>query len=268
MHTSLRPYYLMGILIALLLAVTGAGGLLVEGLYEPFMSAGLAAVQNTQDLVSLIAAPVLLAAMYFTGRGSARALVLWAGLLVYALYYYAFYAFDHVYTVFYPLYLAVEGLCTYSLIGLLASVDLEAFAGRVDRRMPVRFISVVLAMALLFVPIWLGMLLPDIGAQKARETATVFVLDLSFLIPAMAFAAVQIWRRRPIGCLLGGVLIVKAPISGILLAVMSLRAVQLDATVATEELGMYFLLAIAGSLGLGLYMRNLQNRPGGVGRAY
>lgn len=32
-RTSLRPYYLMGALIAALLIVTAAAGLLIEGLY-------------------------------------------------------------------------------------------------------------------------------------------------------------------------------------------------------------------------------------------
>ena len=114
-RASLRPYYLMGIITAALLAVTGAAGLLVEGIYEPFMNPTTAAVQNTQDFVSLLAAPVLLAAMYYTGRGSARGLVIWGGILVYTLYYNAFYAFDHVYTQLYPAYLALEGLSAFSL---------------------------------------------------------------------------------------------------------------------------------------------------------
>ena len=103
---SLRPAYLMGGLIALLLAITAAAGLFIEDIYQPFMSEGL------------------VAAMIYTGRGSARTFILWGGLLVYTIYYYAFYAFDHVVTVVYPLYIALIGLGVYSLIGLLVGVDL------------------------------------------------------------------------------------------------------------------------------------------------
>jgi hypothetical protein len=254
----------MGVVIAVLLAVTAAAGVLLPGLYEPFMNPRTAAVQNTQDLLSLVAAPVLLVAMHHAGRGSARAVAIWGGILVYVLYYYAFYAFDHVYTAYYPLYVALEGLSAYSLIGLLLTVNREAFARRVEARMPVRFISVVLGTTLLFVPIWLGMMLADMSAGQAREAATVFVLDLAFLIPACAFAAVQLWRRRPLGYLLAGVLLIKAPVSGILLAVMTLRAAQLGGTFAIEEMGMYLFLAVVGSLALGLYMRSLHSGPGGL----
>ena len=259
---SLRPHYLMGGLVALLLAITAAAGLLVKDIYQPFMSEGLVAAQFIQDIVSLLCAPLLVAAMIYTGRGSARAFVLWVGLLVYTIYYYAFYAFDHVVTVVYPLYIALIGLGVYSLIGLLVSVDLAAFGKRVSSRMPVRFIAVVLGMTLLFVPLWLGMMAQDIQAQQARPTATVFVLDLAFLIPVCTYAAIQIWRRRPLGYLLGGILLIKATASGLLLSLTTLRVWQLGHRLAVEELGMYLFLAVAGLVALVLYMRNVDGPKG------
>lgn len=256
-RVSLRPHYLMGIAIAALLALTGAAGVLVEGIYEPFMNPRSAAVQNTQDFVSLLASPALLAAMYYSGRGSARGLVVWGSVLVYTLYYYAFYAFDHVYTQLYPAYVALEGLSAFSLVGLLVGVNPAEFARRVDSRMPVRFISIVLATTILFVPIWIGMMLSDMATGVPREAATVFVLDLAFLIPACVYAAALLWRRRPMGYLLSGVLMIKAPVSGVMLAVLTLRAAQMGGSFAVEELGMYLFLAVGGFLALGLYMRYL-----------
>jgi hypothetical protein len=72
------------------------GRVLIQDIYQPFMSEGLVAAQFIQDFVSLLGAPLLVAAIILTGRGSARAFVLWGGLLVYTAYYYAVYAFDHV----------------------------------------------------------------------------------------------------------------------------------------------------------------------------
>ena len=60
---------------------------------------------------------------------------MWAGLLLFAGYYYAFYVFDYVYTIFYPLYIAILGLSFYALIGLLLAVDLPAFTRHVDGSM-------------------------------------------------------------------------------------------------------------------------------------
>jgi hypothetical protein len=264
---SLRLYYLMGTLIAALLAVTAAAGLFVEGLYRPFLSETLIAFQFFQDLVSLIFAPLLLVAMYLTSRGSLRAFVIWAGLLVYVAYYYAFYAFGFVYTLFYPLYLALIGLASASLIGMLTSVDLQTFRTHVSDRMPVRFIGVVLGTAVLFVPIWLSMMVQHIAAQQASETDLVFVFDLCFLIPAIVFAAVQIWRRRPIGYLLCGVLLIKATISGLLLTGGELLKMQRGLPPALDQLAMYVFLGVAGLLGLVFYMRNLHDQPGSEARS-
>jgi hypothetical protein len=258
-RTSLRPTYLMGSLIVILLGITAGGGLLMPEIYRPFLKTeALLPGLLVQDLVSLLVAPLLIGAMIATRRGSLRALVMWAGLLVYVGYYYAFYSFGYLYTVFYPLYLALMALALYSLIGLLATIDAQVFARHVGPHMPVRRLSVVLGMTLLFVPIWLVRLFQGIHTQQVHEADLVFVLDLAILIPAMLFAAVQLWRRRPVGYLLGGVLLVKTPISGILLTGGSLRQLQLGFEVAPEELAMYIFLALVGMWSLLLYMRHLQ----------
>jgi hypothetical protein len=100
-HHSLRPYTLMGSLIALLLAITAGAGVLIANFYAPFITApGYVAALWVQDLVSLLAAPVLVVAMLWTRRGSRRAFVVWCGVLVYTIYYYAFYVFGCIFSIF------------------------------------------------------------------------------------------------------------------------------------------------------------------------
>jgi hypothetical protein len=123
--------------------------------------------------------------------------------------------------------------------------------------MPVRTLAAILLVALLFVPLWGSMIAQDIQARQARPTSLVFVLDLCFLLPAIAIAAVQLWRRRPLGYLLSGILLIKAAVSGILLAVSTLWGVQLGLPLPVEELSMYLFLTVAGSAGVVLYMRHL-----------
>jgi hypothetical protein len=261
LHPSLRPHYWMGGLTAVLLAVTAGAGLLDDGLYRPFLNETLVAFQWFQDLISLLLAPLLIAAMVGTRRGSARAFVLWSGVLLFAAYYYAFYCFDFVYTIYYPLYLAVMGLAAWSLLGLLMRADLEAFHRQVDERLPVRWVSLVLAMTVLFVPIWLSMIGQGIRAQQPGETDLVFVLDLPFLIPACLFAAVQVWRRQPVGYLWSGPLLFKATVSGILLAGGEALKMQRGLPPALDQLSMYLFLAIAGLSALALYLRHLRGAP-------
>lgn len=251
---------IMGSLIALLLVITAGAGILIPSFYSPFITApSMAAALWIQDLVSLLAAPVLVAAMIAARRGSRRGLVVWGGVLVYTVYYYAFYVFGYAYTVLYPLYLALMGLGVYSLIGLLHGANLQAFREGVDAKMPVRPLAGILLVALLFVPIWGGMILHDIQAQQPRVTALVFVLDLCFLLPAITIAAVQLWQRRPFGYLLSGILLIKAAVSGILLAVSTIWGTELGLAFAMEELGMYLFLTVAGSAGVFFYFRHLHD---------
>lgn len=258
MRLSLKPYVILGWLIAGCLAITAAAGLWVKDIYAPFIhSDALIAGQVVQDAISLLAAPAIIVAMRYAQRGSRRAFALWGGILVYTVYYYSFYAFDKVYTGVYPFYLALLGLGVYSLIGLLVSVDMDAYARGADARMPVRWIAAVLATALLFIPIWGAALQHDISLQQPRTQATVFVLDLCFLIPAMTLAAVQLWRRKPLGYTLAGMLLFKAAVSGWLLTFASLRCMQFGYPTAPEEMGMYIFLLAAGTAGLGLYLRHI-----------
>ena len=127
--------------------------------------------------------------------------------------------------------------------------------------MPVRFIAVILAITLLFVPLSLGMMAQDIRAQQARPTATVFVLDLAFLIPACTYAAIHVCvAAAPLGYLLSGILLIKATASGVLLSLSTLRVWQLGHRLAVEELVMYLFLAVAGLVALVLYMRNVDGK--------
>lgn len=258
-YSSLRPYTIMGLLIALLLVVTAGAGVIVDGLYSPFLNEDLVAFQFFQDLLSLLLAPVLLAAIFLAQRGSLRAFVLWVGIMIYVAYYYAFYAFDFVYTLYYPLYLALIGLATYSLIGLLGSLDWQRFVQHIGPKMPVRLIGIVLGITVLFTPIWLGMIWQGIQTQQKGATDLVFVLDLPFLIPACALAALQIWRRRPLGYLLSGPLLFKAAISGILLTGGEVLKMQRGLSPALDQLPIYLFLALVGSWGFVQYMRHLRD---------
>jgi hypothetical protein len=266
-RTSLRPYLVMSSLIALALAITSALGLANPAIYRPFMGDALWVGMPVQDTVSLLVACGLVTALVYARRGSIRALVIWAGLLVYAAYYYAFLCFDPVYTVVYPLYLAIMGLAVYSLAGLLSSVDTARFAAQVDAHMPVRGIAVVLGMALLFIPIWGSKIAAGIAARQVEEAHLVFTIDLAFMIPAMTVAAVQVWRRQPVGYLFSGGLLVKAALSGILLTSGSLRQMVMGVAVPWPELAMYLFLAVPGLVGLAFYLRHLHEPRPGAARA-
>lgn len=259
LHPSLRPHVILGSLLSLLMIVTSAFGLLSHESYRPFFKTEVLLVGlPAQDTISLLAGVLLIPVMVWSLRGSVRAFLVWTGILLYAAYFYAFYCFDYVYTPVYPLYLVIMGVATYSLIGLLAGADSAALAATIRPQMPVRLLAIILAIPVLFVPIWLSRIFAHIATQQRGEADLVFVLDLAFLIPGLLLAAVQLWRRRPLGYLLSGMLLAKCLITGVLLTSGSLLQMLAGIHVAAEEMALYVFLAVAGSSGLALYLRNVR----------
>ncbi len=85
-RTSLLPYTVMGGLLAALMVIAAGAGLLDPDIYRPFVGGALLAGLPVQDGMSLLAALGLAAAMFYARRGSLRAVIAWAGLLVFAGY--------------------------------------------------------------------------------------------------------------------------------------------------------------------------------------
>src|SRR5690242_1769473 len=85
------PYWLSGILAGLLI-VASAAGLFVPGLYR---DAPLWAAQaRGTDIITLtVAVPALVVALILAARGSLRGEIVWLGVLGYATYMYAIFAF-------------------------------------------------------------------------------------------------------------------------------------------------------------------------------
>lgn len=253
------PLALMGWTLALLLVAAALPGIFTKDFYEPWLSRhGLVPAQClVQDLAALLLAPVLALAIARALKGSARGLVIWGGISVFALYYYSFYGIDKLYTPLYPAYLAIMGLGASSIVGLFASVDREAFAGRDRARLPARAGAIVLGSTLLFVPIWISMLVSGIRSQSVAPASTVFLLDLCFLIPASLWTAVQLWKRKPTGLLAGGILLFKATVSGLLLTAGSIVMALSGSALNLGELCLYLLLALPGGCVLAVFLARL-----------
>ena len=106
--------------------------------------------------------------------------------------------------VLYFLYLAIFGLSFYSLIYAVASLRPEILQ-EVEVHGPIRTMSVgfSLFIAILFSLLWIVMLVPLIQAgQKIEYTYSIYILDLSFVMPAFAILAVMTAKNRGLGLVL------------------------------------------------------------------
>ena len=139
-----RVAYILSTLLAVVAALTCAATAFVPGILRgPAVMNGSA---RGTALVALVAAvPTLLGALWLARGGSARAIVVWLGVVMY-LAYNAFMLL--LATPFNRLFLgnvAMMGLSIAAGIALVAAVDVRELAGRCDRRLPARLLAAFIA---------------------------------------------------------------------------------------------------------------------------
>lgn len=254
---AILPFAVLSALAAVLTFIAAGAGLFVAGFYEPVLaSTTLRAGAYGQDLLALVAAALILAAIALTWRGSARAVMVWAGALGYLIYGYLLYAFDAVYTPLYLVYIAILGLSLYSLIGLLARLDAGAFREHVRASFPARSTAAVLAIPILFIPPWLAFILEGMAQGQSVTINSVLVIDLAFLIPACLLSAVLVWRRRTWGYVFAGPLLVQITTLGLSLSIATVWGVSLGAP-QDPLLPVYAVMAVVGVVAIVRYLRHI-----------
>ena len=250
-RTIARVVVLLGGIAAMLAGLASAAGILLrgdlvtsefitvrgevvrvvtEGIYR-YNSEGIVAEGVGWDIVTLlVVAPATLIALFLLWRGSLRAALVSAGLLAYFAYQSFEYAVFWAYGPLYPLYVGTLATSVSALALLVYGLDLELVAERVSERFPRRAVT---AYAVLIVVILAGLWLPVIGGTLGGEvtdelegasTLVVPAFDLGLLVPLGIFTAVAVWRRLPVGYLLGMIVLVKG--ASMALAIASMLIVE------------------------------------------
>jgi len=243
-----------------LAALAAVAGLALDGLYRETEWA-LPQVKG-QDLVTLIAMPVLLVALLAARKGSPRGTVVWLGVLGYVLYTYTGAAFSYAFNELFLVYVALFSLTSLALI--CAAVGLSALPldlwvdGRVPRKGALSFLYILAAMLTL---LWLGQIAPFLIDDTVPELITraevptnfVYALDLGVIVPTALIAAYLVRRRLAWGNVLAAVLMIKAATMGLALLSMTWFSVVAEQEVETELSAVWVVLA-AGSIAMSSWL--------------
>jgi hypothetical protein len=214
---SLRTARVLSVVVAVAMVLASAAGLWWRGLYQDPASA--VAMFRGYDLVSLaVATPMLVAALVRARQGSARAQLVWAGMLAYAFYTYGYYVFGAALNAFLLVHVALLVLSSVALVLVLRNLDIAGIADGFDERTPMRSVAAVLGfLAARLGGMWIynglryavtGAALPQgVLVQPAPVLRLGYVMDLATLVPGYAGSAWLLWRRRPWGYVLAAVLL-------------------------------------------------------------
>lgn len=255
--------------IALLLAIASGIGLFVRGLYRDTPSS-VAQVLG-QDAITLgVALPTLVIGALLTRHGSQRARLVWLGGLMYTVYTYVGYAFDVRFNPLFLVYVALLGCSTYALIGGLVTTDWAGIQASFNGRTPVKTVSIYLAViAALFYGLWLSDALPASLAGKPSQglidagtpTNFIHVLDMAWMLRALAITAVSLWRKQPIGYTLAGALLTFFVLLALAVLAMIAFMVRAGQPVVIPQV-VIFVVLFAASIGMVIgYLKNLMSSP-------
>jgi hypothetical protein len=198
-----------------LVAGASLAGLLVDGVYAGSQST--AEMLRAYDLVALlVVVPAAAIAARRAARGSVLAPLVIASLVAYVVYTYAYYLFGTGFNDLFLLHAAIFSTGLVALGLLLASLDVEALAGRFGVKTKVRIVASSLGvLAVALGGMWVYVALanavtgdPPTGSKLVETSAVVHLgmaLDLMLLVPLYGAAALLLWRRAPWGFALAGV---------------------------------------------------------------
>jgi hypothetical protein len=254
------------------LAVVSAVGAAVT-FFVPGILTGPAAMngsaRGTALVVLLAAVPLTVAAMWFSARGSARAVIAWLGAVGYLLYNAVMFLFATPFNRLFLVYVAMFALALWTVIVLLSGLDKTALRPRFLPSLPVRgiagYVWVVTALNMLA---WLGPIVPALFAKTPADlldgtgltTNPVYVQDLAFWLPLMAFAAMWLWRRQIWGFVVVGSVLTTWVLEAIGVAVdqwFGHVADPASTVVSGSMVWAFALLALVGSIPMVLFYRNV-----------
>jgi hypothetical protein len=187
---------------------------------------------GNDGLTLIVAVPLLLMSRVAAERGSARAFLLWAGAVGYAVYNYAFYLLGAALNAFFPLYVACVVLAAFMLILTLGKVKAEAMMLSSRPAAPLRiiagsFILIGLGLGAVWTAMWAAHVFAGRPTPVDPEAfRLVAALDLSMMVPALLSGGVLLWRRRPWGVVLAAIAGVQGFLYLGVLSINSLIAIQ------------------------------------------
>lgn len=246
-------------LVTVLMTIGAAVGLFVDGVYRdnPLVRAGWLG----NDIVTLaVAVPLLGGATWRVRRGAPRALLLCLGLLAYALYNYAFYAFGAAFNSLFLIYVAMLAGATLGLIAGLTSAQIGHIVTDIRIRPADRVIGgLVLVIALVLGLFWSALALryvmtgevPAMVIATDHPTNVTGALDLWIVVSLGAWGGAWTLMGRPWGYVIATLWTVKGSVYMTALSAATVTAHRAGAIADLTQLALWMpigVVCIAGSI--------------------
>jgi hypothetical protein len=220
------------------------------------------------DWVTLVVGvPLLVASLLLARRGSVRGLLLWLGMLGYGTYNYAYYMLGAALNAFFPIYIVPLVLSVVTLILALSRIDVAEAAASFRPKTPGRIVGgylVFVAVGLTFVwmVVWAAYVFAGQPTPVEPEAfQLVAALDITIMVPALAFGGVLLWRQNAWGYIVAVIAGIQGSLYLLVLSINSAVAILRGLAEAPGELPLWGTLAVTTTAVTALLLANV--RAGG-----
>lgn len=268
MSLQFRLTRILWVVLAVLTLAAAGVGVFAPQIYDGLVSSAIEPGIFTQDLVALVAALLLIFLAAVTGEHHLRRRSVSHGIMGFLFYAYGIYAMERVFSVLYPLYLAILAMSFFVLVRDIATAQAER-VGRLEVRRAVRIPSAVFAIviAVMFNIIWFSQLIPLIAARDRIDFLySIYVIDLCFIMPAFVLLAISALRNRRLGLIgLPAMFVLGAGILSPLAIAELLKPSRYSMALNPGEFRLYLVLTLLFLLFAAVYLAVATVRvPGGT----
>ena len=178
----------------------------------------------------------------------------------------AYYMLGAALNAFFPLYIVPLVLSVVTLILALWRIDVADVAASFRQKTPVRIVGgylVFVAVGLTFV--WMGVWAAYVIADQPTPVETevfklVAALDITIMVPALAFGGVLLWRRNAWGYIVAAIAGVQGSLYLLVLSTNSVVFILRGLAEAPGELPQWGTLAVTTTAATALLLANVRGR--------
>lgn len=250
------------VIVALLSLVAAGIGVANPSIYGGVIAERTVPGVFTQDLLSVVLSVGLVLIAFSSDESLFRRRIVAHGVLGFYFYAYGIYAIEQVYNWLYPIYLAIFGMSLFVLVYSVATVPKD-IAAALTIRPSVRLLGAGygILIAVLFNVIWFSQLLPLLRSGSRIEFLfSIYIIDLSFVMPAFVIAAILTIRRHPVGLMgLPALFVLGVGILSPLALAEAIKPIRYGVPSDTGEFWLLFVLSAVFVVFAGVFLATLKS---------
>ncbi|MCK5068804.1 MAG: hypothetical protein KAR16_15245 [Bacteroidales bacterium] len=258
---NLKIVYLSTLVLIVLFSALSVTGIVFHKELYPDEALWITFLPN--DVVNLLMGlPMISFSLILTRRQKLLGLLCFPGALFYCTYIYATYLLGLPFSVLFIPYLFVVALSIYTLIGLIASIDVQGVCQQLEGHVPVRSAGIILlGIAILLVAYQIYAMTVSVIQKESPDQVAIaqWIVDFVIAAPPVMIIGILMIRRKAFGYALGmSLLFLLSALFFSLVPFMIIKAVLSNTQVSVVDIIVVGISSLICIIPFGLFVKGLK----------